>query len=39
MDASIAEHKYYARGVGLILDVIVTGGSGRVELVETSVEK
>ena len=39
MDASIAEHKYYARGVGLILDVIVTGGSGRVELGEITVEK
>jgi hypothetical protein len=28
------EHKYYASGVGLVLEVLAEGGSGRVELVE-----
>jgi hypothetical protein len=34
LEPDFAEHKYYARGIGLVLEVIVEGGSGRVELVE-----
>ena len=38
LEPSIAEHKYYAPGVGLIREVLVQGGSGMVELVEISLE-
>ena len=34
LDPGALEHKYYAGGVGLVLEVIVKGGQGRVELVE-----
>jgi len=34
LEPGIVEHKYYAPGVGLILEVMVEGGSERVELVE-----
>ncbi len=34
LEPSIVENKYYARGMGLVLEVIVEGGSGHVELVE-----
>lgn len=34
----VAENKYYARGVGLVLEVVVEGGSGRIELVEIFAE-
>jgi hypothetical protein len=34
LDPGVTEEKYYAAGVGVILEVVVTGGTGRVELVE-----
>jgi hypothetical protein len=34
LDPEILEHKFYARGVGPVLAVDVSGGSGREELVE-----
>lgn len=34
LEPDVVEEKYYARGVGLILEVQVAGGSGRTELVE-----
>jgi uncharacterized membrane protein YkoI len=34
LEPGVAEHKYYAPGVGLILEVVVEGGSGQVELVD-----
>jgi len=38
LEPSIAEHKYYAQGVGLIREALVQGGSGTVELVEISID-
>lgn len=38
LEPGVAEHKYYAPGIGLILEVIVEGGSGRVELIEILTE-
>ena len=32
LEPGLLEHKYYAQGVGLVLEVMVQGGSGRVEL-------
>ncbi len=34
LDTSVAEEKYYAPNVGMVLEVIVEGGSGRVELIQ-----
>lgn len=34
LDPGFVEHKYYAPSVGLVLEVMVQGGSGRVELIE-----
>lgn len=34
LEASVVEEKYYAEGIGVVLEVVVRGGSGRVELVE-----
>lgn len=34
LEPGVAEHKYYAPGVGLVLEVKVAGGAGRVELVD-----
>src|SRR6266540_5007224 len=34
LEPSLVEHKYYARGVGVVLEVTVKGGSERVELIE-----
>lgn len=34
LEAGVIEHKYYASGVGFILEVIVEGGSERIELIE-----
>lgn len=34
LEPGIAEHKYYAAGVGTVLEIQVEGGSDRVELVE-----
>lgn len=39
LDPNVAEHKYYARGIGLILEVPAAGGSGRVELTEICADK
>ena len=32
LEPSVVEHKFYARGVGPVLAVTVSGGSGREEL-------
>lgn len=34
LEPDVVEEKYYAPGVGTILEVVVEGGSGRVELIE-----
>jgi len=34
LEPKLLEHKYYARGVGVVREVTVKGGSGRAELVE-----
>jgi hypothetical protein len=34
LSPGVVEHKYYAQGVGLILEVVVEGGEGQVELLE-----
>jgi hypothetical protein len=34
LDKKVVEHKYYASGVGLVLEITVRGGSEHVELVE-----
>ncbi len=34
LEPDVVEHKYYARGVGVVLVVAVSGGTGRDELVE-----
>jgi hypothetical protein len=34
LEPDFVEHKYYARGIGPILEVVAEGGSGRVELVD-----
>jgi len=39
LEPGIVEHKYYAPGVGLILEVMVEGGSEWVELVEITTEQ
>ena len=33
LEPGVVEHKYYAPGVGLVLEEVVEGGTGRVELV------
>jgi len=38
LEPGIVEQKYYAAGVGLVLEVLVQGGSGRVELVAVTTE-
>jgi hypothetical protein len=37
LEPGIFEHKYFAPGIGVILEEIVEGGSGRVELLSTSL--
>jgi len=39
LEPGVVEHDYYAPGVGLILEVMVEGGSERVELVEITTEQ
>lgn len=34
LEPDVVEEKYYAAGVGLVLEVVTAGGEGRVELVE-----
>jgi hypothetical protein len=36
LEPDLVEHKYYAAGVGLVLEETVKGGSGRLELVEVT---
>jgi hypothetical protein len=36
LEPDIVEHKYYARGVGFVLEVTVKGGSDRLELVDVT---
>ena len=36
LEPDVVEHKYYARGVGLVLEVMVEGGSERLRLVDVS---
>ena len=38
LEPGVVEQKYYALGVGLVLEVIVQGGSGRVGLVAVTTE-
>jgi hypothetical protein len=38
LEPDLVEHKYYAAGVGLVLEVMVQGGAGRVELVAVTTE-
>lgn len=38
LDPGVAENKYYAQGVGFVLEVVVEGGSGRIELIEIITE-
>jgi hypothetical protein len=38
LEPDVVEHKYYASGVGLVLEVLVEGGSGRVELVAITTD-
>ncbi len=34
LEPSLLENKYYARGIGSVLEIDVSGGSGKVELIE-----
>jgi hypothetical protein len=34
LEPDVAEEKYYAGGVGVVLEVVIEGGSGRLELIE-----
>jgi hypothetical protein len=34
LEPDVVEEKYYAKGIGLVLEVVTAGGEGRVELVE-----
>ena len=34
LEPDVLEHKFYARGVGMVLALQISGGSGREELVE-----
>jgi hypothetical protein len=38
LEPGVVEHKYYASGVGLVLEFMVQGGSGRVELVAVTTD-
>jgi len=38
LEPDVVEHKYYVRGIGVVLEVAVKGGSDRVELVETTLD-
>ena len=38
LEPSFSEHKYYAPGIGLVLEVILKGGEGRVGLVDITTE-
>lgn len=34
LEPDVVEEKYYARGTGMVLGVVVAGGDGREELIE-----
>jgi hypothetical protein len=34
LEPGIAEHKFYAEGIGVVLEVVVEGGEGRIELID-----
>lgn len=34
LSPSVIEEKYYASGIGVVLETTVRGGSGRIELIE-----
>jgi hypothetical protein len=34
LEPGVAEEKYYASGIGVVLEVMIEGGSGRLELIE-----
>jgi hypothetical protein len=36
LDPGVVEHKFYAKGIGVVLELGVKGGSGRTELIEHS---
>ncbi len=38
LEPGVSEHKYYALGVGVVLEVKVEGGRGRIELIEITTE-
>jgi hypothetical protein len=38
LEPGVTEHKYYAPGVGLLLEVVVEGGKERVELISITTE-
>lgn len=38
LEPDVLEHKYYAPGVGMVLEVVVEGGSGRIELIDITTE-
>jgi len=37
LEPGVFENKYFAPGIGVILEEVVEGGSGRVELLATSL--
>lgn len=34
LEPDVTEHKFYARGIGVILEEVVEGGEGRIEMIE-----
>jgi hypothetical protein len=36
LEPDVVEHKFYAKGVGLVLETVVKGGKGRIELVRVT---
>ena len=38
LEPGFSEHKYYAPGIGMVLEAIVEGGEGEMELVDTTIE-
>jgi hypothetical protein len=38
LEPGVAEHNYYAPGVGCILEVMVEGGTGHVELIKITTD-
>jgi hypothetical protein len=38
LEPGVAEQKYYAAGTGLVLEVMVEGGTGRVELIDLTTD-